>query len=91
MKKVIAMCRQFGRNALALIKRIIRAVKHGDEVEVLAAIINLMDEFTWCVCIIGVAFCFIAGFCRPHCFILVPFFYIAAGIVRSNIRDRKSI
>ena len=75
--------RKFGRNWLALNKRVIRAIRHRDEEEILTSIIRLTNETIWSLCWLLAAVCFVAGFVKPHCFATCIFFVILAALWRS--------
>ena len=81
---IYAAIRKLGRNALAVILRFVMACRHHDWDEIGRASITLLFESVWLLCWILVAFCFVAGFVKPHCFILAFLFAILSGICRSN-------
>lgn len=83
--------RKFGRNTLALFKRIILACRHRDEEEILKAILRLSLEGTWAFLWMLVPVCFVAGFFKPHCFITTVGLVIVAMLVRTTIVDEFNL
>lgn len=88
MKKIstliAAAIRTLGRNALAVILRFIMACRHHDLDEIARAYLRIVFESVWLLCWLLVAFCFCAGFIKPHCFVMSFLFAILSGICRSN-------
>lgn len=81
--------RKYGRNFLALIKRIRLAWRHHDEDEVLNAILTLMEEGIRSILILGFYCCLVAGFFKPHCWAMAILYVIVIAIWNSNIADRR--
>lgn len=82
--------RKFGRNWLALNKRVLRAIRHRDEEELLTSIIRLTNETVWSLCWLLAAVCFVAGFVKPHCFVTAIFFVILAALWRTMNVDEEN-
>lgn len=89
-KEVWSRIRKYGRNFLALIKRIRLAWRHHDEEEILYAILHLVMEGFRVVVIAGFYTCIVAGFFKPHCFITALFYLILIAIVNSTIADFRN-
>ena len=90
-KTVWSAIRKFGRNTLALIKRIILACRHRDEEEILKAFLRLMMEGTWSFLWMLVPVAFVAGFFKPHCFITTFGLVIVAMLMRTLIVDEFNL
>lgn len=78
------------RNTRALIGRLALAVRHRDEAEVLKATIMLVENSAWMLCVLSVAACLVAGFFKPHCFVMAGVCLVVAGIIRANIEDFRN-
>lgn len=77
------------RNALALVKKTGRAIRHGDEDEILTAVLNLIEESFWALCWLAAGVCLVAGFFKWWCFFEAPIFALLGAMIRSNIDDRR--
>lgn len=82
--------RKFYRNALALIKRFVRAVRHRDADEITLAVAAISTEALWLLMWACAVTCLVAGFFKPHCFVTAAFFVIIATILRDTTSDIQS-
>lgn len=87
--EIADIIKRLGRNALALLKRLVHAWSSGSEDAVACAILNIMEETMWLFCAVCLLVSFIAGFWKPWCFATCIMFGILTAIVRSNIKDRR--
>ena len=88
-QSIFRSARKFWRNNLALLKRIQLAWNHGNEDEIINALITLMEEGIRCLLIVAFYACLVAGFFKPHCFITALFYIILIAVWNSNIKDRR--
>lgn len=91
MKKERNIAVTLFRNARSLFCKLIRAIRHRNEDEILQAVVNISQEGIWLICILGAIFCFFAGFVKPHCFITAVLFVFLSAIWRSTIEEGKKI
>ena len=59
----------------------------GEELTAMA--VNLLEKVMMALCFLGTLICVIAGFFKPHCFIMAPVFAFMALMVWSNIKERE--
>ncbi len=89
MKKERNIAVTLFRNGKSIFKRLVLAIHHRNEGEILYAIINIIEESVWLTCVLIFFACLVIGFWKPHCFITAVFYLIVTGLIRTNIEDRK--
>ena len=79
--------RRIGRNTVAVFLRLALAFRHQDFDEIARAILRIVFEGTWLLCLFLVAMSLGAGFVKPHCFVMSIAFVVVAGICRKTADD----
>jgi len=80
---------QLLRNTKALNKRLALAIRHRSVDEILKATILYIENAGWLFCILSALSLVVAGFFKPHCFIMAFFYFIISGFIRAEIEDNK--
>lgn len=80
---------QLLRNTKALNKRLALAIRHRSVDEILKATILYIENAGWLFCILSTLTLIVAGFFKPHCFLMAFFYFIISGVIRANIEENK--
>lgn len=79
--------RRIGRNTVAVFLRLALAFRHQDSDEIARAILRIIFEGTWLLCLFLVALSLGAGFVKPHCLVMSMAFAVVSRICRTTADD----
>lgn len=89
MKKERNLAVAFLRNGKALFKRLQLAIRHRDGGEIIDALLVIVREFGWCVCVTCFWTCLVAGFWKPHCFIMALLYGVLVSCIAQGRKEGK--
>ena len=82
--------RQYGRNTKAVCKRIRRAIGHRNLPEVASSVARLLVGILWTICVLCTAACLVAGFYKPHCFVMAVFYAVCVWAVGKTYEKKTA-
>lgn len=79
------------RDYASFFVRLRLAIRHRDKYEIVCSLARILTGFFYGIICLGFAFCIIAGFFKPHCFITAIFYAVLVGLWRTSMKDMNNI
>lgn len=80
------------RNSLALIKRFILSLRHGNRNEIAIAGLSVIDGFVWLLSAVLAIICLAAGLVsKPHCLVLSVMFLFLCALANTSLKESKNL